>query len=325
MKIRLLPSQREFEQAPHQSLLEAALRASVPLNYGCHTGNCKKCLARVVAGEVVKVSHSDAVLSESERAQGDVLLCCYAAVTDAVLEVREAADTTEIPVQHMDLRLRKFEVLTPDIALLHLRTPRSNTLRFLAGQRARLGFNANLARELSIASCPCDGLNLQFHISAADTAVWTHLRQLTPNSTVALEGPYGRFVFDQHSTRAPVFIACGIGFAPIKSLLEHALSLELSQPVYLYRLTPQDPPYQHNYGRALMDALDNMHYTTLLSSEDSAEVLRCVEVIVNELRDPDRFDFYLAGPTTTTTTIQTALREFAVPATQLHSDIEQTI
>jgi len=53
---------------------------------------------------------------------------------------------------------------------LHLQTPRSNRLRFLAGQRVTLGLSAgvvssdDLHAELPVASCPCDDRNLIFHV-----------------------------------------------------------------------------------------------------------------------------------------------------------------
>ena len=49
--------------------------------------------------------------------------------------------------------------LAPDTRLLHLQTPRTNRLRFLAGQSVTLfgGAGDNDAQALyPIASCPCD-------------------------------------------------------------------------------------------------------------------------------------------------------------------------
>lgn len=293
MKIRLLPSQREFDQRPNESILEAALRGGIALNYGCHSGTCGKCIARVVSGAVIKVSYSDFPLTEAERLQGTVLLCCNSATADAVLEVREAEGSADISLQTIDLRVRKLEILSADMLLLHLRTPRSNTLRFLAGQRAQLAFGSGVTRRLSIASCPCDSLNLQFHIPAADLELYTRARQLCNNDTVKLHGPFGGFVFEEHSGRPSLFIAYGAGFAPVKSLLEHTLSLEREQAVHLLWLAAPHGHYMHNYCRALGDALDNVHYSPLLIEGAGQDVLAQALDSIENIRD---FDVYLAAP-----------------------------
>ncbi len=320
MKIHLLPSQREFEQRPNESVLEAALRAGVALNYGCASGTCGKCLARVVSGAVTKISHSDFTLSEAERVQGTLLLCCNSATTDAVLAVREAEGSADIALQTIDLRVRKLETLSPGMLLLHLRTPRSNTLRFLAGQRAQLDFGMGITRRLSIASCPCDSLNLQFHIPATDTPLFARVRQLGGNDGVKLHGPFGSFVFEEHSGRPSLFIAYGVGFAPIKSLLEHTLSLERDQPVQVLWLAESQGHYLHNYCRALADALDNVHYAPLIDAGSGHDVLVQALENVENLAD---FDVYLSAPAALLSQVRATFITRGIPALRIFSEVTE--
>ena len=49
---------------------------------------------------------------------------------------------------------------------LQVQTPRTQTLRFMAGQRARLTLEQGASAELPIASCPCNGRNLHFFVRA---------------------------------------------------------------------------------------------------------------------------------------------------------------
>ena len=320
MKIRLLPSQREFEQQPNESVLEAALRAGVALDYGCTSGTCGKCIARVRSGTVAKISHSDFMLTEAERAQNTVLLCCNSATTDAVLEVREAEGFADISLQTIDVRVRKLETLSPAMLLLHLRTPRSNTLRFLAGQRAQLDFGMGITRRLSIASCPCDSLNLQFHIPAADVPLFTRVRALGTNDSLKLSGPFGGFIFEEHSDRPSAFIAYGTGFAPIKSLLEQSLALERNQPVYVLWLAAPDGHYLHNYCRALADALDNVHYIPLIDEGLGQDILAQALERVENLRD---FDVYLAAPGAALAQARGMLTTRGVPAERIFSEVAE--
>ena len=100
-KIRLTPSDHEFELFGNSSLLEAGLSAGLRLAYGCSSGNCGKCLARVVEGEVEKIRHHDFFINDVKKAGGQVLMCCNTALTDLVLEANEASNADEIPQQQI--------------------------------------------------------------------------------------------------------------------------------------------------------------------------------------------------------------------------------
>ena len=57
---------------------------------------------------------------------------------------------------------------------------------------------------------------------------------LNDADTVRIEGPRGEFVLDEESNRPLIFLACDTGFAPIKSLLEHAMALDAAETLDLY-------------------------------------------------------------------------------------------
>ena len=82
--VTIQPSGHEFFVEGNDTLLEAALRNGVSLNYGCSNGNCGECKARVVSGEVKKVHAHDYVLKDAEKDAGVILLCAYAPVNDVV-------------------------------------------------------------------------------------------------------------------------------------------------------------------------------------------------------------------------------------------------
>jgi CDP-4-dehydro-6-deoxyglucose reductase len=66
-QVRILPSGHEFFIEGSDSILEAGLRSGLALNYGCSSGNCGLCKAKVVSGQVGKIRDYDHVLSETEN------------------------------------------------------------------------------------------------------------------------------------------------------------------------------------------------------------------------------------------------------------------
>ncbi len=308
--VRIEPSGHEFFVEGSDTLLEAALRAGLSLNYGCSSGNCGLCKARVATGQVKKVRPHDYVLSEADKAAGMVLLCAVTAVTDAVIEAPEAGGARDIPLQHIAARVKHLEPLNDDTLLLQIQTPRSTRLRFLAGQSVRLEAGGHSA-EYPVASCPCDDRNLQFHLRRdPDDAFVAHSAALKSADIVNLEGPTGDFVLREDLPRPLLFLAIDHGFAPIKSLIEHALALDVAESIRLCWIARSAAGhYLQNLCRSWADALDNFHYTALdpeppraafepawAGYGDADGFLALVGRCLEALPALAEHDIYLAGP-----------------------------
>ena len=318
--VLLHPSQHTFVVNGADSLLEAGLRAGLAMNYGCSSGNCGLCKARVVSGQTEKIRHQDYVLSEAEKNQGYILLCSHTAASDLVIEAQEAISVNEIQFQEIEARVKDVKPLTDKVMLLHLQTPRTNRLRFLAGQSVALSIGDD-ASNYAIASCPCDDRNLQFHVrdipgNAFAARVFNGLHS---NDRVNIYGPVGEFVLKPESRRPLLLLACNSGFAPIKSLIEHAMSLEQAESLHLYWLaTVKGGHYMSNWCRAWTDALDNFHYRELVarSLQDPNPDQVLAQVVADHL-DMAGFDVYVAGPAQFVTKARAALLQSGVPAPQL--------
>jgi len=300
--VKLLPSGHEFFVEGSDSILEAALRAGLALDYGCSSGNCGLCKAKIVSGEVMKIRPHDFVIPEAERLAGHVLLCSHTPVTDLVVEAHEAGGAQDIPLQKIPTRIKRTELLSDDTMLLHLQTPRANRLRFLAGQSVTLKSPDGDSHSYAVASCPCDDRNIQFHIRREGGAPFADyvFHRLKPSDLIALEGPAGEFILDDDSSRSLIFVAYDTGFAPVKSLIEHAMSLDQADRMHLYWIVgPGQTHYMKNLCRSWADALDNFQYSELALSmkEQSADALRDELIdIAGEFSDLANFDVYVAGP-----------------------------
>ncbi|MBI4988783.1 MAG: 2Fe-2S iron-sulfur cluster binding domain-containing protein [Rhodocyclales bacterium] len=313
--VTLHPSRHDFFVEGADTLLEAALRAGLAVNYGCSNGICGLCKARVVSGQVQKVRPHDYVLSEAEKNQGYTLLCCHAAVGDLVVEALETGSAGDIPQQQIVARIKAIESLGDEVRLLHLQTPRNNRLRFLAGQSATLSAGETSA-QLPIASCPCDDRNLHFHIerNAKDDFARQVFEVLRAGDPVTVFGPWGDFVLRAESPRPILFVASEAGFAPIKGLIEHAMSLDTAELLHLYwHAARPTGHYLANLCRSWAGALDNFRYTAV--AEGGAHDL--VAGMAKDHADLAAFDIYLAGSDTFVDGAAKALAQQGFPAAQL--------
>ena len=313
--VRILPSGHEFVVEADELLLQAALRSGLALEFGCTNGSCGECKGRVKEGEVRRIRFHDYVIHDAEKREGTVLLCCCTADSDATIEAGEAGVPDDIPVQNVRARLYKQEGIADEFAMVHLRVMRGKMLRFFAGQHIRLKSAGSEAVDISIASCPCDGLNLEFHFdrrNGGDLSARA-FAGFAKSDRFEVEGPRGRFTLDEESDRPLVFIACDVAIAPIKSIIEHAINLELSQPMVLHwHTTRANGHYQHNYFRSLSDALDEFRYVRI-GGAMSADAL-------TDLPDLGTVDVYLAGSEEFAKTARELLLARGLPEERLFID-----
>lgn len=326
-QVKVKPSGHEFFVEGNETILSAALRAGLAPSYGCGNGNCGLCKARIVAGQSRQVRNSDYPLSAGERAQGYTLLCSHTAVSDLVIEMLEARSPDDIPAQEIVARVKSVEPLTDDILRLHLQTPRTNRLRFLAGQRVALsvsGSTANFRGEYPIASCPCDDRNLLFHIRRDDDDEFARrlfAGAFKASDAVSLFGPYGDFVLKKDSASDLAFLACDTGFAPVKSLVEHAVASDLPGLIRLvWAATRADGHYLENQCRAWADALETFSYVALTATGEAAAGTAAAQRLLAEDGHAGR-DIYVVGPADFVAAAVESLKAAGLPADQLSTEI----
>ncbi len=287
-QVKFVPSGNEFFVEGSDSLLASAIRAGLKPNYGCSGGVCGSCKARVITGEVKKIHEHDYVLSEYEKEMNYMLMCSNTAITDLTIEAEEAKTPSDLPLQEIRVIVKNKKLLNDNLMVLNLQTPHTKTLRFMAGQNIKLILDKDI-KELPIASCPCDGHNLQLHVKKTDSNFSNIIfNDLKLGQTVSLEGPHGDFVLSNYNNPI-VFITQDHFFAPIKSLIEHAISTDTVESLHLYWIA-ETGHYLDGLCRSWQDALDNFSYNPLQKFAELEQQLKQFLPTVSDLTE-----FYISG------------------------------
>jgi len=235
-KVKVQPSGHEFDVEEGESVLTAALRQHLVLPYGCRNGACGSCKGRIVEGRVDYGVYQRKALTEEEKAQGKALFCQARPLTELVIEARTIGAARDIPIRTLPCRVQKMERRADDVMVLYLRLPANERLQFLAGQYIEFLLKDGSRRSFSMGNAPHDDELIQLHVRHVAGGQFTDhvFGKMKERDILRLEGPLGTFFLREDSTKPIVFVASGTGFAPIKSIIEHALHKGATRPMVLY-------------------------------------------------------------------------------------------
>lgn len=235
-QVTLEPSGHRFLVDPEATILEAALAHGFHLPYGCKNGACGACKAKILAGEIDPGGAQESALSAVERDEGYALLCAAHARSDLTIEVREARAASDIPVRQLPCRVESLARVAPDVMIVKLKLPTQERLQFLPGQYIEFLLEGGKRRAFSLANPPHHDQLLELHIRYVPGGNFTEhvFTRMKVKDILRFEGPHGSFYLRENSDRPILFVAGGTGFAPIKSIIEHALTTGLSRPMTLY-------------------------------------------------------------------------------------------
>ena len=307
----------------NETILEAAIRAGVSINYGCSSGTCGLCQARLVCGDVDEIKPREFVIPEAEKLQGHMLTCVCAIHDDVVIDAVVANAVSDIPQQKLNVKVRKVEELAQEVFRLIVQTPRTNRLRFLAGQYVEISIDNIGKSRFSIASCPCEDRLIELHlrVSSDDPVSIQVADKMRMGDTLELQGPLGEFVYDENANRPVILFAFDTGFAAIKSLLEHITAQEQELDIHLIWMScGSDGLYMHNLCRSWADAFDHFSYTGIALDESIKQLSQdpqhgCATVEAHILQamksyeDLSCHDVYVSAPAPATKLFENVCRK----------------
>jgi CDP-4-dehydro-6-deoxyglucose reductase, E3 len=247
--VTVVPSGRQFTMQRDETVLSAALQAGVGLPYGCKDGACGSCKCKLVEGRVIHGAHQPKALSAEEEAAGLVLTCCATPQTDLVIEARQVVGLGDHPVVKMPTRVISLHLAAPDVMVLRLQLPATQTFSYRAGQYIEFILKDGQRRSYSMANAPhrvkdvapvppgATPLNaIELHLRHMPGGLFTDavFSTMKEKDILRVEGPLGTFFLREDSARPIVLLASGTGLAPIKAIVEQLQFKGNTRPVVLY-------------------------------------------------------------------------------------------
>jgi CDP-4-dehydro-6-deoxyglucose reductase len=317
--ITIEPTQHQFTAKDDQNLLDAALAAGIVLPYSCRAGACSSCKGKVLAGDYDAGLAPAQVLQPQELEQGFTLLCQAYAKSDMVIESREVRLASDIQIRKLPARLTRMRTAAPDVAILTVQLPSSETFRFYAGQYVEVILKDGHRRSYSMANSPNQAAALELHVRHMPGGLFTdHVfgvgaTQMKEREILRLEGPFGSFFLREDSDKPIVFLASGTGFAPIKAMIEYMIEQGIHRPAVLYwgGRRPHDL-YMDELARGWEQQLPGFSYIPVVSdalAEDAwgGRTGFVHKAVMQDLKDLSGHQVYACGAPIV---VESARREF---------------
>ena len=336
MRVSLSNSTLSFSVAPDQSVLDAALGASLNLPHSCKGGNCGACRARLLHGDVHYPHGRPLGLSDAEVADGLVLLCQARAQSDLTIETFEMRTPEQAVIKRLPARIERAVPLSHDVMGLYLRLPVAEEFRFEAGQYIDIMLPGGRRRSFSIASPPRDPGLLELHVRRVAGGEFTD-RLFAPErrpQLLTIEGPLGQFVYRPVTTErggAPpriLMIGGGTGIAPLLCMLRHVVENGIERDISVYwGVRSERDLYAHAALEDLAQRAAGFRYTAVLSEPSPAWTGLRGWVHEAALRDisprgiaQSGYEVYAAGPPAMIEAVQRDCRSRGVEAGRLYFD-----
>lgn len=301
-QVTIQPSGHQFSVKPNETLLGAALNAGFSLPYGCRNGACGACKGKVLAGSVDYGTHQDSALTHEDKLKGLALFCCAKATSDLTIEVKEVGAAKDIPIRTLPCRIERMEKLADDVMALWLKLPSNERLQFLPGQYLDFLLKDGKRRSFSLANSPEEDSLLELHIRHVPGGQFTDhvFGAMKAKDIMRISGPYGSF-FLRESEKPAIFLAGGTGFAPIKSILQHAFHHAVARECVLYwgAKTPPDL-YLSSLPEQWQRERNNFRYIPVLSeprAEDawSGRTGYVHQAVLDDHADLSGYEVYACG------------------------------
>jgi CDP-4-dehydro-6-deoxyglucose reductase, E3 len=244
-------------------------------------------------------------LSQAEIDAGYVLMCLARPETDLTLDLHQPLELDELRPRKLPARVVERTMLAHDVIGLKLKLPRNDgerPFRWLAGQYIDFLLADGRRRSFSIANAWAPDAPMELHLRITPGGRFAKYVQeeMPERAILRFEGPLGAFYLREDSDRPVLLMAGGTGFAPIKAIVEHALSRGIPRDFHLFRgVRSRRDLYLDELAQRWAAQHPRFHYTAVLSEPDEdwrGERGFVHEIVLKRYPSLAGREVYMSGP-----------------------------
>ncbi len=206
----------------------------------------------------------------------------------------------------------------------------SAQFNYQAGQYLQILLPEWEPRPFSIANAPNEKHNIELHIQHYTDNDYTQklIAHITEHSTLKLNGPYGKCIYQPIHQYPIILLAGGTGFAPIKAIIEQAFIEDDQRPLHLFwGAKTLDDLYCHGLATSWQQRHNNFAYTPVLEESSpnwKGQLGRVHQAVVKTYPDLRHVQIYAAGPFAMITTALELFEQHSFNRVNMHSDALET-
>ena len=227
--VQMDPAGTTFVVSEGETVLTAAERQGVVLDYGCRHGKCSSCKYLMLDGDCDHTGASPYSLSETEREDGWALMCVARPLCDLVIREDRLPDLRALPALTPKEQVATIVAVEPlDEGLWRLELGVPAPYGFYAGQFMEIGVPGQPGqwRAYSLSSAPSSGRALEFVLKHLPGGAFSgQLPTMAVGDQLPVRGPFGDGYLRSGSDDV-VLVGVGSGIAPLLSILQHAAELQ---------------------------------------------------------------------------------------------------
>lgn len=235
---------------------------------------------------------------------GQAILCQARAEGECEITIHEVDKPRDVVVRTLPARVAHKEPLAHDVTMLQLRLPAGERLQFLAGQYIDILLRDGRRRSFSLANPPHADEYLELHVRRVPGGRFSDeiMSTIREKSLLRFEGPLGSFFLREDSSRPAILVAGGTGFAPMQSIIEHALARGLDRPLHLFwGVRSARDLYRRDRAEEWAREHDQIRFTPVLSEPDRADTREYETGFVHQAvlaayPDLSGHQVYMSGP-----------------------------
>lgn len=199
---------------------------------------------------------------------------------------------------------------------------------YLSGQYLKLILPNQPEMPFSIANAPLGSKQIELHIRHTAENHYSHvlLDHIKQTGQLHISGPFGESTWQRVTAKNPIILlAGGTGFAPIKAIIEQALTEECTLPMHLYWVAKtRSDLYLDELPASWAHHMPQFKYTPILSTPDATwqgETGRIYDAVKKDYQDLASFQVFAAGPYDMVKAAWQTLATIGLKKEKIYSDI----